>query len=70
MVAMGPIPPAVEKTKGEKDYCSISLTVSSYSLKFKLMLKNIIIIRIGKLYNSSKFHTHSFRKFCNGIYHY
>ena len=30
--AMGPIPPAVENTKGEKDPCSISLTHSSYSL--------------------------------------
>ena len=32
VVAMGPIPPAVENTKGEKDPCSISLTLSSYSL--------------------------------------
>ena len=30
VVAMGPIPPAVENTKGEKDPCSISLTLSSY----------------------------------------
>ena len=32
VVAMGPIPSAVENTKGEKDPCSISLTLSSYSL--------------------------------------
>ena len=32
VVAMGPIPPAVENTKGEKDPCSISLTLSSYFL--------------------------------------
>ena len=32
VVAMGPIPPAVDNTEGEKDPCSISLTLSSYSL--------------------------------------
>ena len=34
VVAMGPIPPAVENTQGEKDLCSISLTLffSSYSV--------------------------------------
>ena len=32
VVAMGPIPPAAENIKGEKDPCSISLTLSSYSL--------------------------------------
>ena len=31
-IYMGPIPPAVENMKGEKDPCSISLTLSSYSL--------------------------------------
>ena len=29
VVAMGPISPAVENTKGEKDPCSISLTETS-----------------------------------------
>lgn len=33
-VAMVPIPPAAEKTSGEKDPCSISRTRSSYALFF------------------------------------
>ena len=34
MVAMLPIPPAAEKTSGEKEPCSISRTHSSYALFF------------------------------------
>ena len=33
-IAVFPIPPAVEKTNGEKEPCSISLTRSSYALFF------------------------------------
>ena len=34
IVAIGPIPPAAEKTSGKKEPCSISLTRSSYALFF------------------------------------
>ena len=38
-VAVVPMPPDVEKTKGEKDPCSISLTRSSYARLFSISFR-------------------------------
>ena len=38
-VAVVPMPPDVEKTKGEKDPCSISLTRSSYARFFSISFR-------------------------------
>ena len=38
VVAIGPIPPEIENTRGAKEPCSISLTLSSYAHFFSCSL--------------------------------